>query len=81
MKTFSTRLKQARRARGWTQAELARRSGLCRCNIALYESGRRVPEIRVLSLFCETLKLPFAPLAELLRARHKKVVAKAKRKK
>ncbi|MBS1265816.1 MAG: hypothetical protein MAG471_01674 [Acidimicrobiaceae bacterium] len=42
---FAEMLRSARRAAGITQAELAKRSGVARPNIAAYETGRREPLI------------------------------------
>lgn len=39
-KTVAERMKQTRKARGWTQEELARRSGVARDVIAMTELGR-----------------------------------------
>ena len=41
MKTFSDRLKQARKLRGYTQLALARRARLSQSAIGSYESGQR----------------------------------------
>ena len=40
---FRSRLREHRRVRGWTQAELARRSGLSRAAVSAIETGRVVP--------------------------------------
>lgn len=40
---FRSRLREHRRARTWTQAELARRSGLSRASVSAIETGRVVP--------------------------------------
>jgi repressor LexA len=39
------KIEQARRARGWSQAELARRSGTTQQAIQRYESGEREPKV------------------------------------
>lgn len=40
---FRTRLREHRRTRGWSQAELAQRSGLSRASVSAIETGRVVP--------------------------------------
>lgn len=39
------KIKQARNARGWSQGELARRSGTTQQAIQRYESGKREPKV------------------------------------
>lgn len=39
------RIEEARRSRGWSQAELARKSGLTQQAIQRYESGEREPKV------------------------------------
>lgn len=39
------RIEEVRRSRGWSQAELARRSGLTQQAIQRYESGEREPKV------------------------------------
>lgn len=44
MKTFAIKLKQYRENAGITQAELARKLGVSRASISLYENGQREPD-------------------------------------
>src|SRR5262245_46830207 len=43
MSTFSGRVQERRAASGWSQAELARRSGLSRAAVSAIETHRAVP--------------------------------------
>lgn len=45
----SNRLKQLRKARGWTQEEAAKRLGLIRSTYSNYESGKREPDFETAS--------------------------------
>lgn len=47
---FGARLKSARRLLGWSQKELATKSGVCQQAISFYESGKRLPDYRTLAL-------------------------------
>ena len=38
-------IKELRKAKGWTQEELARRSGVSRVSINRYENGERIPDL------------------------------------
>lgn len=40
---FGEKLRSLREAKGWSQAELARRSGVRQANISRYEQGLREP--------------------------------------
>lgn len=48
-------LKQARKAKGWTQQQLADRSGLFRAQIANYETGVHEPSLPVCAILAQTL--------------------------
>lgn len=49
------RLRGLREARGWSQSELARRSGIVRPAISNYEAGKREPTDRVLATLATAL--------------------------
>ncbi|MEU9187566.1 helix-turn-helix transcriptional regulator [Streptomyces sp. NPDC048484] len=49
------RLRGLRVARGWSQSELARRSGIVRPAISNYEAGKREPTDRVLETLATAL--------------------------
>lgn len=55
-KIFATRLRQARKAAGLTQAELADRLGIKRSSYGLYEQGRNEPNISALAILSSELK-------------------------
>jgi transcriptional regulator with XRE-family HTH domain len=59
---ISTRIRALRLARGWTQAELAKRSGMAQPNLAAFESGARKPSLFSLELIAEGLDSPAASL-------------------
>lgn len=42
------RIKEVRKAKGFTQSSLSRASGVCRESICRYENGRVVPDIFIL---------------------------------
>jgi molybdate-binding protein/transcriptional regulator with XRE-family HTH domain len=44
---MSTRLSEARRARGWSQAELASRAGVSRAEVSAIEQARHAPSVTV----------------------------------
>ncbi|CAL9594785.1 hypothetical protein SUDANB21_05311 [Streptomyces sp. enrichment culture] len=50
-----SRLRGLRQARGWSQSELARRSGIVRPAISKYEAGKREPTDRVLAVLAAAL--------------------------
>ncbi|WP_432155576.1 helix-turn-helix domain-containing protein [Streptomyces sp. bgisy153] len=50
-----SRLRGLRQARGWSQSELARRSGIVRPAISNYEAGKREPTDRVLAVLAAAL--------------------------
>ena len=52
------RLTQMRLERGWSKAELARRSGLDQSLIGKYESGRMVPYYRELRRISDAFGMP-----------------------
>lgn len=58
------RLRAERRARGWTQKELAARSGIERANIARLEAGRHSPRVDTLESLAKAMSLSLAELFE-----------------
>ena len=56
--TFATRLRQARKAKGWTQAELGAQVGLKGNSISSYELGRTEPDIALLVMLSKKLEKP-----------------------
>jgi transcriptional regulator with XRE-family HTH domain len=57
-----SRLRGMRQARGWSQSELARRSGIVRPAISNYEAGKREPTDRVLATLATALDFAAADL-------------------
>lgn len=55
LKFDPTRLRGLREARGWSQSELARQSGIVRPAISNYEAGKREPTDRVLAILAGAL--------------------------
>ena len=53
---FGERLKEARKARGWTQDKLAQETGLLNSAISHFETGRREPNLKNLVLLIRTLE-------------------------
>lgn len=62
---ISTRIQQARKARGLTQAQLANEVGIDPATVSRYESGRLVPDVAVLVNICEALGLVLTRLVDL----------------
>ncbi len=60
---FSTRLHRMLMDRGWSQSELARRSGLTRDNISVYVTGRGIPSHASMLKLASALNVPVAKLA------------------
>ena len=55
--TFSARLKRARKAHGWSQAEFARRAELTQTQVSRIEAGRAIPKIPILLKLATSLHL------------------------
>lgn len=51
--TFKDRLKELRTARGYSQAELAKKLGLSASTISMYEVGSREPDFEKLELIAD----------------------------
>ena len=60
--TIGERIKQARKAKGLTQEELAEKLGCTKQSIAQYEKGRRSPKIDGLIKIAESLNIPTSDL-------------------
>ena len=58
-KIFAKRLKEARKASGLTQAELALRLGLKRSTYGQFEQGRNEPNVSILPQLSRALNRPF----------------------
>ncbi len=57
-KTFGIRLKELRRERGLTQAQLAEKARVSRSSVANWESGIRFPDIDALKLIATLFNVP-----------------------
>lgn len=64
------RLREARKRRGLTQVEMARRTGIHQPNIARLEAGRHTPALETLERLATAIG---CPLAELLGAEDSRV--------
>jgi transcriptional regulator with XRE-family HTH domain len=58
-KELGARVIEARKRRGWKQAELARRLRVPRERLGSWERGRRAPRMEDLVLLSEVLEIPF----------------------
>jgi len=65
-------IEELRRTRGLSQAELARRSGLDRSVLSVYESGRRQPSVAALARIAAAagMELRLAPAADAAASEH-----------
>jgi transcriptional regulator with XRE-family HTH domain len=59
---MAKKLKALRAARGWSQAELAERSGVSKVHIARIETEKREPTLSVIEKLAKAFKLPAAEL-------------------
>jgi transcriptional regulator with XRE-family HTH domain len=94
MPTFAEKLRELREAKGWTQTELAERSGTAQQSVANWENGTRVPALDSAQALCRALGVActvfdgceYVPVESRGRGRPKKAApadvkqAKAKRK-
>jgi transcriptional regulator with XRE-family HTH domain len=58
------RLAEWRKQRGWTQARLAKESGLSASAIAMYETGRRTPDTGAMARLAAALGVSIADLGD-----------------
>lgn len=61
---IGTRLYDLRMARGWTQEQLAERTGFARETISSFENGTHSPLLDHLVLICDALAVPIRKLFE-----------------
>ena len=64
LKRMAKRLKALRAERGWSQADLADRSGVSRIHIARIETGQREPTLGVIEKLAKALKVRAAELID-----------------
>jgi HTH-type transcriptional regulator / antitoxin HipB len=60
--TFAEQVRALRKARGYTQLYLARRSGLSTAAICRYEAGERLPTLQSLRRVARALGVPWESL-------------------
>ncbi|MCL6548082.1 MAG: helix-turn-helix domain-containing protein [Alicyclobacillus sp.] len=61
---LGSRIAQLRKAKGWTQSELARRAQLSASAVAMYETNRRTPDPAALDRIAQALGVSTAQLAD-----------------
>jgi transcriptional regulator with XRE-family HTH domain len=59
---MAARIQKARRARGWSQEELARRAGVTRPYLARLETGRQDPRVSTIVKLARALRVPVGRL-------------------
>ena len=57
-------LSRVRKARGLSQEQLSRMSGVSRVTISRIESGKESPKVRTLLMLSKVLKVPLADIVE-----------------
>lgn len=57
METWNEKIKEARRAKGWSQQKVADILGVTRACFSNYEQGTREPTLALLKAICETLDI------------------------
>jgi transcriptional regulator with XRE-family HTH domain len=62
--TFSDNLREARARRGFSQEELARRSGVPRNSVYRYEAGMRDPRLQTVRRLAEALEMSTSELVD-----------------
>ena len=68
MTTVGERLRKLREARGWSQAEVARRAGITQPSVSAYERGRGLPFEMALRL-CRVFEIEAEQLTRTERKR------------
>ena len=53
--SIGNRIKTIRKARGWTQTQLAKKSGVATITVSQYETGKRQPRLEQLQSIAEAL--------------------------
>ena len=66
MSGFSERLSALRRGAGMTQAELAKKLGISKSSVSMYECGNREPEFDLLEKMADLLQVDMNVLLEPL---------------
>jgi transcriptional regulator with XRE-family HTH domain len=61
-RTVGVRIRELRQAQGWTQEELAHRSGLHRADFGAIERGERNMTLRTMRIVADTLGVGIADL-------------------
>lgn len=56
------RIRAAREARGWSQADFARRVGITQAGMSFYEAGDRFPVLGIAHAIARTLDMPVEEL-------------------
>jgi len=64
LKRMAKRLKTLRAARGWSQADLAERSGVSKVHIARIETSQREPTLGVIEKLASALRVKPGALLE-----------------
>jgi transcriptional regulator with XRE-family HTH domain len=64
IKRMAKRLRQLRNANGWTQQELATRTGISRVHIARLETARMEPGLIVLERLAKAFKVKVGDLVD-----------------
>ena len=57
METWNEKIREARRAKGWSQQKVADILGVTRACFSNYEQGTREPTIALLKAICEILDI------------------------
>ncbi len=64
MKTTISKIRTMRKRKGWTQAQLAEKSGVSANYIALLERGDRTPSLKLLSRIADALEVKVSSIFE-----------------
>ena len=60
--TLGDKIRAIRRARGMSQEEFARKTGIFQGQVAQYETGRNLPSINTLEWICKALNISASDL-------------------